>query len=325
MENMPLLSVIVPVYEVEKYLKKCVDSLLNQTFRNLEIILVDDGSPDGCPAICDDYGRRDSRIRVLHKENAGQAIARNRALDLCTGDYVTFVDSDDWIEPDTYQCAMEAAAKTGAPIVCFGRYDVKEATGERKKGLCPDKEEVLSKTEMLRRMFTWQGCDCSPCDKIFKRWLFDGIRFPEESGSEDLAILYKLVIRAGKTAMVPRPFYNYLQRSGSTSYGQVSEKIFNYPARTEVLYRDICKMEPEVKDAARFLRVRSLSRVAMLLDQADQQVRNQYRKQEKASRKGLRTHLGFLLTSRYFGRQERIVDLFLAFNGYRLLRKLRHG
>lgn len=96
--NDPLISVIVPVYKVEKYLDECVESIVNQTYRNLEIILVDDGSPDNCPQMCDDWAKRDARIRVIHKENGGLSSARNAGLDVCTGEYISFIDSDDWLE-----------------------------------------------------------------------------------------------------------------------------------------------------------------------------------------------------------------------------------
>ena len=99
----PLISVIVPVYKVELYLRQCVDSLLAQTYSNLEIILVDDGSPDGCPAICDEYARKDSRVRVIHKPNGGLSDARNVGLDAARGEYIGFIDSDDWVMPDMYE------------------------------------------------------------------------------------------------------------------------------------------------------------------------------------------------------------------------------
>ena len=257
MREKPLLSVIVPVYKVEKYLPKCVSSIRNQTSENLEILLVDDGSPDGCPALCDQYGAEDTRIRVIHKENEGQALARNRALDLCRGQYVTFVDSDDYLETDAYRQMLEAMEKTGARTACCGRYDVEEATGEKIPGLCPSREEVLDPEEMLRRMFTWQNCDCSPCDKIFAKELFSDIRFPSRSGCEDIAILYKLILAGNKTVMIPKAFYNYVQRSGSTSYGTVNEKTFQYEEYTRELYRDICRDHPGVRPEASFLRIRS--------------------------------------------------------------------
>ena len=99
----PLISVIIPVYKAEKHFRKCMDCIINQTYKNLEIILVDDGSPDKCGQMFDEFAKQDSRIRVIHKENGGQSSARNAALDIMTGDYVGFVDSDDWIETDMYQ------------------------------------------------------------------------------------------------------------------------------------------------------------------------------------------------------------------------------
>ena len=116
MNNNPKISVIVPVYKVEKYLDKCVESIVNQTYKNLEIILVDDGSPDNCPAMCDEWAEKDERIRVIHKENGGLADARNAGMDIATGDYIGFVDSDDWIEPNMYEVLLKNALKYDADI-----------------------------------------------------------------------------------------------------------------------------------------------------------------------------------------------------------------
>ena len=103
---MPLISVIVPIYNVEKYLDRCVDSIINQTYKNLEIILVDDGSPDNCPQMCDDYAKKDSRIKVVHKENGGLSDARNVGMEVATGEYVSFIDSDDYISLDCYETVL---------------------------------------------------------------------------------------------------------------------------------------------------------------------------------------------------------------------------
>ena len=110
------ISIIVPVYKVEKYLDKCVRSIVEQTYKNLEIILVDDGSPDNCPAMCDEWARKDSRIAVIHKENGGVSSARNAGLAACTGDYVGFVDYDDWIEPDMYEYLLDISMKSNADV-----------------------------------------------------------------------------------------------------------------------------------------------------------------------------------------------------------------
>lgn len=108
---MPEISIIVPIYKTEKYLNRCVNSLINQTFKNFELILVDDGSPDACPVLCDKWGKRDTRIKVIHKKNGGLSSARNAGLNIAQGKYIGFVDSDDWIEPDMYELLYNAAEK----------------------------------------------------------------------------------------------------------------------------------------------------------------------------------------------------------------------
>ena len=140
MESTPKISIIVPVYKVEPYLHRCVDSLLNQTYRNLEIILVDDGSPDNCPQICDDYAEKDDRVVVIHQENAGQSSARNAGLDIMTGEYIMFVDSDDWVEPETCTEALSASEKFDADVVMWD-YIRERPNASKKKGIF--KEDVI--------------------------------------------------------------------------------------------------------------------------------------------------------------------------------------
>ena len=116
---MPTVSVIIPVYKVEEYLGQCVDSILSQTYTNLEVLLVDDGSPDDCPRLCDEYAAKDKRVRVIHKENGGLASARNAGLDKANGQFVSFIDSDDWIEQQTYEKVMRIHEETSAEIIMF--------------------------------------------------------------------------------------------------------------------------------------------------------------------------------------------------------------
>ena len=123
MNNKPLVTVVIPIYNTERYLPRCIDSVLSQTYCCLELLLVDDGSSDGCPAICDAYAERDSRIRVIHKENAGLGMARNTGIDAATGDYICFFDSDDYVEPDTLEVCVTAAVTNEADMVIFGHVD----------------------------------------------------------------------------------------------------------------------------------------------------------------------------------------------------------
>ena len=324
MEHNPLLSVIVPVYNVEQYLPKCVESILNQTYRNLELILVEDGTKDSSGLICDEYARKDSRVRVIHKENGGLSSARNAGMDAASGAYITFVDSDDWLEPEGYAHMMELMQRYQVKLVCGGNYDVDSETGERTLGVCPEKEELITTREMVRRMFLWQGCDSSACDKIYHRDLLENFRYPYGKVCEDVAVTYKIVLGTDRVVMSQRPFYNYLHRSGSISTSAVSEKTFHFSQHTAEIYDYIREHYPQILDAARYLRVRSLVYNIMSLDLADKNVRNTYRKQYSSSRKALAEHFFFILKSFLFGRQERLTDILMILGIYRYLRVIYH-
>lgn len=323
MEQNVLLSVIVPVYNVESYLPRCIDSILAQTYGNLEILLVDDGSKDASGRICDEYARKDPRIRVFHKGNGGQSSARNLALEEARGDYITFVDSDDWLEEEAYRPMLALAREENVKLVCAGRYDVSARTGERKLGLCPAKREVLTAEEMLGRLFTWDGCDSSPCDKIFHRSLFADIRFPSRASCEDVAILYRLVEAAGRTAMLDKPIYNYYHRPGSTSSSALSERTFYFEEYTETILPYVKEKFPSIYDQARYFRVRSLAYSVLMVDMARQPDRKAFASRCRRSRKALRRSLGFALTSPRFSARERLNLVLMAFGLYRFVRLLR--
>ena len=146
----PLISVIVPVYKTEKYLNKCIESIVNQTYENLEIILVDDGSPDNCPSICDSWAEKDKRIKVIHKENAGVSAARNSALEIFSGKYVSFVDSDDWIDNDCIEYLYNSVVSTGADVVCACIYY--EYLNKKGKVLSCD-DEVINDTVLKKYLY----------------------------------------------------------------------------------------------------------------------------------------------------------------------------
>lgn len=319
----PLISVIVPVYNVEKYLGKCVDSILAQTYENLEIILVEDGTKDGCGAICDAYAAQDPRVRVIHKENGGLSSARNAGMDIARGEYFGFVDSDDWIEPETYETLLNLAEKYDADLVCGSRYDVAEPTGERTLGLHHEKEECISAMEMLGRVFVWDGCDSAAWDKLYRRHLFADIRYPLGMYSEDIAIFYKLMEKANRVALCPKPLYNYLHRENSITTAKLSEKTFHYPNHTEVIYPYICANHPQLKNQARFLRVRGIAYAMMSIDLAGEEAWKQYDAYYRRQRKEMCSHIPFLLTSPYHGKKERLIHLLLALGLYRPLKKLR--
>ncbi len=213
MEENGLISVIVPVYKVEKYLDQCVSSIVNQTYKNLEIILVDDGSPDNCPAMCDAWAEKDSRIRVIHKENGGLSQARNVGLALATGEYIGFVDSDDWIAADMYECLLSTAHKYNCQIaacdVCF------VAEGDTPPETKAGELRICGSEEALEDLTQGSGFRAVAWNKLYRRDVLDGIRFPVGRLHEDEFVTYKALARAAQLAFVNTPMYFYLQRQGS--------------------------------------------------------------------------------------------------------------
>lgn len=319
------ISVIVPVYNVEEYLARCVDSVLAQTYENLEVILVDDGATDTSGAICDAYATKDSRVKVIHKENGGLSSARNTGLEAATGDCIAFADSDDWIEPDAYAHLLGLMEKHQVKLVCGGRYDVSGKTGQRTVGLCPRREEVISGEELAGRIFLWDGCDSSACDKLYHRSLLENFRYPEGKVCEDVPVTYKIVLQADRVAMSDKPFYNYYHRPGSISMAfSITEKTFHFSQHTEVIYPYIRDNHPAIAAQARYLRVRSLSHILLLLEQSQAEVRQQFAQEFRHARKELKKHTLFFLRSSYFGKKEKITNLLLNLGLYRLLRPIFH-
>lgn len=210
------LSVIVPVYNVENYLNKCVDSILRQNYKNVEIILIDDGSTDKSSMICDDYKNKYTNIHVIHKKNGGLSSARNAGLDVCTGDYISFIDSDDWIEQEMYNVMVNRAVDTNSDIVIAGRYRVDSNNNKVKETymLYPELE-TFSNIKGLAYLMSFRGYDMSVCDKIFSKNVIKKIRFPEGKTCEDSFTTYKFFANANRIAYLEVPFYNYFFRDNS--------------------------------------------------------------------------------------------------------------
>lgn len=227
MENVktenPMISVIVPVYNAERYLEKCVDSILAQTHENLEVILVDDGSTDGSAAICDGYAKKDSRIVVIHKENGGQSSARNRGLDICRGEYIGFVDSDDSIKPDMYRAMLEKLLETGSDMaVCGARLSNGDEWHSEYSG------QIIDRKTLYLAYINYKSTHLVVWDKLCRREIWCGdvpLRFPEGMINEDLYIMGDLTERCEKAVFLREAYYDYLIfREGSTSGGGFSAK-----------------------------------------------------------------------------------------------------
>ena len=214
---MPELSIIVPVYKVEKYLHKCIDSILAQTFNDFELILIDDGSPDRCGEICDEYAAKDPRIRVIHKENQGVSAARNAGLDVATGTYIGFVDSDDWIEPEMYETLLTTAKRTGAEtVICGIRY-----CGEDGSIIRSDltSEGIYSKDASLKALYGTPNELGGGCwNKIFLRGSVQDARFRKGiSMAEDWLFLFECFKRCESFVKISPILYNLVERHDSAT------------------------------------------------------------------------------------------------------------
>ena len=242
---MNMISVIVPVFKVEPYLKRCVDSLLGQTYKNIEVVLVDDGSPDGCPEICDEYARMDDRVKVIHKPNGGLSSAKNAGLDYSLkGDYVAFLDSDDWVDHDTYAYCIDLLEKNNVHAVQFGMRLVEESGGINKqpkeKITCYKGKEVL---QYYMKHSTENSEEYSVCIGIYHRSLFDGIRFREGKINEDIDFKYKLMSKCNSLVVSNQIKYNYFQTGNTISMGGLKKKDFQLREAGDLL-ADLSAKEP---------------------------------------------------------------------------------
>ena len=198
------ISVIVPVYNVERFLRECIESIISQTYKDLEIILVNDGSTDKSPLICEEYKKIDARVIVLHKENGGLSDARNKGIDISTGEYIGFVDSDDFIENDMYELLLNNIKKVEADIATCG------VISEKVKDKNFYKEEIIVNAhDGLKEMLMERSMNTSACDKLYKRSLFDEIRYPKDKLYEDLYTTYKLLHKANKIVISNQKKYYY--------------------------------------------------------------------------------------------------------------------
>lgn len=208
----PVVSAIVPVYQAEPYIHKCIDSILAQTFSDFELILVDDGSPDQCGSICDEYARKDQRVRVIHKPNGGVSEARNIGLDQARGYYISFIDPDDWIEPGLFRDTIDFCEKNDVDVVCF---EVCEVRNERKRVHYRfEDNKVFAGQDALVKILT-DIIDNSPCNKVYKKEVWRDVRFPVGRRFEDVATIYRVFNHAETIGYIKKYYYYYVKHEGS--------------------------------------------------------------------------------------------------------------
>lgn len=246
----PLISVIVPIYNVEKYMDRCLESILNQTYKNLEIILVDDGSNDGSEKKCDYYLCVDERVSVIHKENGGLSEARNFALDVMNGELVTFVDSDDYIDSCLIETLYNLMEEYKADISCVSFQRVFEG-GKKEKKSCKTRVVTYNGAEAIEQMLYKKNVDTSAWGKLYKASHFTEIRYPVGRIFEDWGTTYKIFYGKEKIVYSNVKMYFYLQREGSILHDEFSEKKLDRILITKQIFDWASRECIELSEAAK--------------------------------------------------------------------------
>ncbi len=310
-----LISVILPIYNVSQYLKRCVDSVMTQTYKNIEIILVDDGSTDDSGIICDEYAKVDSRIKVIHKQNGGLSSARNAGIDEAKGEYLTFIDSDDYVDEDyveflyTLVCEYNVKMSIASHTVVYENGTVlKKETGERQ---CLDAHKVLE------RILYDEDIDLSAWAKMYHKSLFENIRFPVGRLFEDAATTYQFVYASEKVAIGSESKLYYMIRNNSISNIGFSRKKIDLITSTKEMSDFCIEKYPDLKKAG--LRRLTYAYMSTLSQLANSQVKD-IEVQKDLMRFIRKNGMSVLLDPRSKNRDRLgIVSTFLGFNCYKMI------
>lgn len=290
---MPEISVIVPVYNTEKYLDRCIRSIIDQTFSDFELILVDDGSKDNSGFICDEWEKKDSRIKVIHQKNAGAGAARNAGLAIAKGNYINFVDSDDWITPEMYEILYKLLRETSATIAMTNMISKSHYEKSEKLDTTKIQYTVKDTKEMLKRFFRVRGEDSSIISvwgRLIDRNILQNFRFVEGTISEDVSAAFFLCSQSLKTIIVKQPMYNYFQNTDGVTKSKVTRLDFEYIRAFQRIYTYINSNMPEFSYYAEMNVLRSqftiLSKMKLYgYEKSDLEVEKQYNKLRMVVRK----------------------------------------
>lgn len=320
------ISVIVPIYQVEKYLEKCIQSILQQTYKELEIILVDDGSKDGCPAMCDQFKNQDARIKVIHKKNGGLSSARNAGIEIATGDYITFVDSDDYVDVKMLEMLMDYTQTYQSDIaVCFWEEvweDGKEIDSEDWQGPQNAYVECMNQVKAMEKMLYQRDCDSCAWGKLFKRDLWKTIRFPEQKIYEDIAVMYQVFGLAKRVVFSDYQGYFYMQRSASISKANFAEKKMSLIDFTEQNETYMKLHYPQLVTAAKSRSVRANFHIYLQIPPKDVS----YKENRKRIEKNIKERRKIVLCDKEtgMGTKAALLMTYLGFGFFLACRKFKN-
>ena len=247
LDKTPLVSVVVPIYNVADYLSECIDSILNQTYPLIEVILVDDGSTDNSPVICDNYVSKNKNISVIHKSNGGLSSARNAGLEKATGDYITFVDSDDWLNCNMIERCMSLIKQYDADVCCVSFNKAYSDGHFIQNKTLQDSPICYNKIDALAKYLFNTNLTVCVWGKVWKKSLWDNVKCPDGFLHEDQFTTFKLIDAAGKIVFDPEPLYYYRQREGSIGHSSFSERSYDLLKGVDLQYEYIANRYPEIE------------------------------------------------------------------------------
>ncbi len=242
-----LISIIIPVYKVEKYLEKCIESVLKQTYTNLQVILVDDGSPDNCGKICDEYAKKDSRIEVIHKVNGGLSDARNVGIAKAKGKYIGFVDSDDYIKEDMYEILINLIKEYDADVSICNLYEViegKEYIRNKENGI-----KEYNRIDILKEVLLDKNIQSYACNKLYKKELFNEIKYPIGKKYEDIGTTFYIFEKCNKVVVTSEPEYYYLKRADSLVNNVTESTVLDY---TEIIIQRYLYTQKNIEELRKY-------------------------------------------------------------------------
>lgn len=252
---MPKISIIVPVYNCEKYISNCINSILEQSFKDFELILVDDGSSDRSFEICESFAKKDNRVRAIHQPNSGVSRARNRGLDEAKGEYIGFVDGDDCVDKEMYKRLYKNLADNNADISICGIVNYflkKNGTTEKVRQSQVDGFWIFSGEQALKEALQSRLYSVNPVNKLFKKELFDKLRYPEGKISEDAFLIPVVISKAGKVVYDSKPMYYYLRRENSITTSNFSDRDWDVVEAYKNHLNMVSEKFPNLKEVAKF-------------------------------------------------------------------------
>lgn len=247
---LPLISIVIPVYNVEKYIDRCVDCVINQTYKNIEILLIDDGSTDSSSEKCDIYAEKDSRIKVVHKANGGLSDARNKGIDIFRGEYITFIDSDDWVNLEYIELLYKSIVDNNSDISISDMIDSDGNGYEKDYNVYGIKENKYTSEEALYVILAQKEFNTSADGKLFKAEIFKKHKFKYGILYEDFDLIYKLIDEVSMISFVDAAKYYYFQREGSIVHSEMNKRHYNVIDIAKNIMDFVADKYPELKDAA---------------------------------------------------------------------------